>query len=146
MKRTCLAVLLALTALGLSAQQAPPPQTPGSGNDAGTDPGPNRGVARISLISGDVSIRRGDSGDVVAATVNAPLMVQDGLLTSSSGSAELQFDPGTLLRMTANGEVRMATLDNHSYQLQLATGTITFRVLRPDSQSEIDTPSVAVRP
>src|SRR5271165_661487 len=130
MKRTCLAVLLAVTAVGLSAQQVPAPPTPGNGNDAGTDPGPNRGVARISFIKGDVSIRRGDSGDVVAGSVNAPLMVQDGLLTSSSGSAELQFDPGTLLRVGPSGDVRMAALDNHSYQLQLATGTITFRMLR----------------
>jgi hypothetical protein len=147
-KRTCLAVLLAVTAIGLSAQQGFPQQqsAPDAGADANSNPGPNRGVARISLIDGDVSIRRGDSGDVVAASVNAPLMVQDGLLTSSGARAELQFDPATLLRIGPNGEVRMATIDNRSYQLQLATGTITFRLFRPDSQAEIDTPSVAVRP
>jgi FecR protein len=151
-------MLLAVTVLGLSAQQNPPPPQLGGpdnangGNaatgtyDAGADPGPNRGVARISLINGDVSVRRGDSGDVVAASSDAPLMVQDSLLTSSSSRAELQFDPGTMLRVGASSEVRMAALDNHSYQLQLATGTITFRVFRTDSQSEIDTPSVAVRP
>ena len=43
---------------------------------------PDRSVARISVINGDVSVRRGDSGDVVAAAINAPLLVQDSLLTS----------------------------------------------------------------
>ena len=50
------------------------------------DGGPGRGVARISLMNGDVSVRRGDSGDLVAAALNAPLMAEDRLLTGS-GSA-----------------------------------------------------------
>ena len=29
-----------------------------------------RGVARISVINGDVSVRRGDSGDLIAAAIN----------------------------------------------------------------------------
>src|ERR1700694_3223721 len=36
-----------------------------------------RGVARISLVNGEVSVRRGDSGEWVAAVVNAPLMTED---------------------------------------------------------------------
>jgi hypothetical protein len=33
----------------------------------------SRGVARVSLLNGDVSVRRGDSGEIVAAGLNAPL-------------------------------------------------------------------------
>ena len=36
-----------------------------------------RGVARISLMNGDVSVRRGDSGEWVAGVVNAPLLTGD---------------------------------------------------------------------
>ena len=150
MNRNRLAVVLALNGLvgiaSLAAQDAPDPRTADGTYDAGADPGPNRGVARISLLNGDVSVRRGDSKDVVAASLNAPVMVQDSLLTSSSSRAELQFDPGTMLRVGANSEVHVANLDNRNYQLELAIGTITLRVLRADSQAEIDTPSVAVRP
>ena len=32
-----------------------------------------QGVARISLIRGDVSTQRGDSGDTAAAALNAPI-------------------------------------------------------------------------
>jgi len=38
---------------------------------------PETGVARVSLINGDVSTMRGDSGDWVATGDNAPLVRGD---------------------------------------------------------------------
>src|SRR5436190_12448366 len=64
---------------GLAGQPAP------DGGDQ--DPGPGPGVARISLLNGDVSVRRGDSGDYVAATQNAPMMVQDSIQTGAGARA-----------------------------------------------------------
>jgi hypothetical protein len=111
------------------------------------DEGPGRGVGRISLINGDVSVRRGDSGDVVAAAINAPLMSQDRLLTSSSSRAELQFDSANMLRVGSNAEVRLGEVEYQRYQIQVALGTVTFRVLRDSrAQVELDTPSVSLRP
>ena len=111
------------------------------------DPGPGRGVARISVINGEVSVRRGDSGDVVAAALNAPLMAQDALLTSSSSRAEVQLDSSNVLRVGANSEVRMSGVDYKNYQIQVATGIITFTVVRTnDAQVELDTPSIGVKP
>src|SRR5215468_1911247 len=69
-------------------------------------PGPGRGVARVSVINGDVSVRRGDSDDAVAAALNAPLMAQDRVLTGSSSRAEIQFDSANVLRIGANSEAR----------------------------------------
>src|ERR1017187_5990035 len=40
-----------------------------------------RGVARISLMNGDVSVRRGDSGEWVAGVINAPLLTDDRVAT-----------------------------------------------------------------
>jgi hypothetical protein len=109
--------------------------------------GPGRGVGRISLINGDVSVRRGDSGDVVAAAINAPLMSQDRLLTSSASRAELQFDSANMLRVGSNAEVRLGEVEYQRYQIQVALGTVTFRVLRDSrAQVELDTPSVSLRP
>ena len=48
------------------------------------DETPGRGVARISVINGDVSVRRGDSGDLIVAAINSPLVVQDRLITGPS--------------------------------------------------------------
>lgn len=108
---------------------------------------PGRGVARISVINGEVSVRRGDSGDLVAAAINAPLVVQDRLLTASSSRAEVQFDAANMVRLASNSEVRFAEVEYRRYQLQVALGTVTYRVLRDsDAQVEIDTPNISVRP
>ena len=108
---------------------------------------PGRAVARVSVLNGDVSVRRGDSGDVVAAALNAPLMADDRLLTSSSSRAEVQLDHGNMLRIGPNSEVRFVGLDLRNSQLQIAAGTVTFRVMRGGQmQVELDTPSVAVHP
>lgn len=111
------------------------------------DDDPSRGVARISLINGDVSVRRGDSGDWVAAAVNAPLVVSDSLLTGAGSRAEIQFDYANMLRLSPNSEVRLAALEYRRYQLQVSRGTVTLSVLRDsDADVEVDTPNVSLRP
>src|SRR5208283_567523 len=106
-----------------------------------------RGVARISLMNGEVSVRRGDSGDWVAGVVNAPLLTADQILTGPNSRAEIQFDSANMLRIGGSAEIHIAQLENRRYQMELARGTVTFRVLRAsDANVEVDTPSVSVRP
>ncbi|HSW49013.1 MAG TPA: DUF6600 domain-containing protein, partial [Bryobacteraceae bacterium] len=94
-----------------------------------------------------VSVRRGDSGDWVAAALNAPLVVDDSLLTGSRSRAELQFDWANMIRLSSETEVRLAELENSRYLVQVARGVVTFRVERDsDAEVEISTPSVSVRP
>ncbi|HWQ52439.1 MAG TPA: FecR family protein [Bryobacteraceae bacterium] len=111
------------------------------------DENPGRGVARISVINGDVSVRRGDSGDWVAGAVNAPLVVQDTVATGPNSRAEVQFDSENVIRLGSNAEVRLSELENRRYQIQVARGPVEFSVLR-DSDADVDlsTPAVSVRP
>src|SRR5262245_52818461 len=60
---------------------------------------PEHGVARISVMSGDVTVRRGDSGEDIAAEVNAPLVALDHVFTNRDSRAELQFDSANFLRL-----------------------------------------------
>lgn len=114
---------------------------------ADEDEGPGRGVARISVINGEVSVRRGDSGDLVAATINAPLVVQDTVLSGPSSRAEVQFDYANMIRLASMTEIRLAELEYERYLVQVVQGTVTFRVLRDTgAETEISTPSVSVRP
>src|SRR5262245_28082021 len=53
--------------------QQPPPQEQQDGDSPDPDSA-SRGVARISVMQGEVSVRRGDNGDYVAAAINAPLV------------------------------------------------------------------------
>jgi hypothetical protein len=133
-----LAALVIFGSASAAAQDAPPPQDPGP---------PERGVARISIVNGEVSVRRGDSGDWVAAAINAPLMVDDRVATGAKSRGEVQFDSSNLIRIGANAEFRLAELAVNRYRLQIAHGTVTFRVLREShAHVEIDTPTVSVTP
>src|ERR1700760_2027446 len=60
--------LIALTSLMLAQDQVPASPDPNQ-PDGAYEPG--RAVARISVLNGDVSVRRGDSGDVVAGAFKA---------------------------------------------------------------------------
>ena len=109
--------------------------------------GPGRGVARISLINGDVSVRRGDSGDWIAAALNVPLVVSDHVITGPGSRTEIQFDYANMLRLASDAEVRLSELQYRRYQVQVARGTVTLSVLRDsDAEMEVDTANVSVRP
>ena len=143
--------LLAVVSMFGWAALAQPPQPPSDQQQQDADaPDPDsasRGVARISVMNGDVSVRRGDNGDFVAAALNAPLVVGDRVLTGPNSRAEVQFDFANMIRIASDTEIRLSELADRHYQIQLAHGVATFRVLR-DSQAdvEVSTPQVSIRP
>ncbi len=52
-----------------------------------------------------------------------------------------------MIRLAPMTEVRIGELAYHRYQIQIATGTTTFRVLRDNEAGDrISTPSVSIRP
>src|SRR5713226_3139294 len=124
MKRLRFAIIPLLAAAMLLAQYAPPrypaqngsaqypPQNGQSQNpddyDAGAAPDPGHGVARISVLNGEVSVKRGDSGDMVAAAINAPMQPQDHLLTGAESRADIRSDNANMLRVGSNSDIRIA--------------------------------------
>jgi Family of unknown function (DUF6600)/FecR protein len=105
------------------------------------------GVARVSLIQGDVSMERGDSNEWVAVTVNTPLVPGDTIATGTGSHAEVQLDYSNVLRLSDNAEVKIADLNNSRIQLQVARGTVDLAVFKNNqANAEVDTPNVAVDP
>jgi hypothetical protein len=105
------------------------------------------GVARVSLIQGAVAVQRGDSATPVAAAVNAPILGADYVTTGDGARAEIQFDGSSSVRLGADVQMRFTHLDTGDRELQLAAGTIDLRLLRgTDGRSQIDTPSISIRP
>ncbi|HEX4167549.1 MAG TPA: DUF6600 domain-containing protein [Bryobacteraceae bacterium] len=119
---------------------APDPQQEAAGDQ-------QHGIARTSIVQGDVNVQRGESGPLTSAVVNAPLATGDRLQTSDGSRAEVELDYANLVRLAPDTELVFADLENRRYQLQLGAGTVIFRVLRNlDAQAEVDTPSVGFRP
>jgi hypothetical protein len=128
--------------------QQPPPNQPQQSQQTPENPDPadlQHGVARLSIVQGDVNIQRGDTGQLSGAITNAPLVAHDHVQTSGGSRAEVQLDAGTLLRLSPNTDLGFADLQYHRAQVQLGLGTIIFRVMpNAQSQVEIDTPSVGI--
>jgi hypothetical protein len=142
-----LLVLAAFAAGKAKAQNQPPPP-------AGVDPqqqqqqaGPPPEVARMSFIRGDVSMKRGDSGDWVALTLNTPLMAGDQVSTADGARAELQLDFANILRLSGHSEANIAGMGDGHIQIQIAQGLVEYSILKgADGDAEIDTPTVSVHP
>lgn len=105
------------------------------------------GVARVSLLNGQVSTQRGDTGDWVAATLNQPLVTGDRISTGPDSRAEVQLDYADILRMSSQTEVKIADVSRTHLQVQIAQGLADVTVLKgAEGNIEIDTPNVAIHP
>jgi hypothetical protein len=125
-----------------------PPSTPSSqGNyDNYNNASGNQGVARISLIHGNVSTQRGDSSEWSAAQLNAPLVTGDRISTGDQARTELQLDYANILRLAEHTQANISNLTRSQIQIQVGHGMANYTVLRnSDTDAEIDTPNVAIR-
>jgi hypothetical protein len=105
------------------------------------------GVARMSLLSGGVTVERGDSGDASTGMINAPLFTGDQLTTRPGSHAEAQLDGVHTLRIGPDTRLIFTRLEPARYALQLERGVLALRVSRDTSaRFEIETPSCIVRP
>lgn len=122
---------------------APPSNAPTSNAPA---PEEKNGVARISLIHGDVSTQRGDSKDWSAAALNAPVVAGDRVSTGDKARTELELDYANTLRIAEHTQANIVQLTRSNIQIQLGHGMANYSVYgRSDAEAEIDTPNVAIR-
>ncbi len=113
--------------------------------DDASENGP--GAARISNLQGEVSLQRGDSGDWVGATLNAPVMQGDTVATGARSRVELELDYANVLRLASQSQAKIANLSRNQIQVQVGQGLAEYVVYKGNEASaEIDTPNVAVRP
>lgn len=128
--------------------QGPGSQGPGSNDEpAQRSEGPAPDVARISLMKGDVSQQRGDTGDWTATSVNAPVMRGDQVATGDNARTEIQLDSTNIVRLAGHSQLKLADLSRGRIQLQVAQGYASYTMLRGnESDVEIDTPNVSVHP
>ncbi len=105
------------------------------------------GVARLSVVDGQVGVKHGDAGDQAAATVNTPVVAGDYITTGNDGRAEVQLDPANVIRAGAGTQLRFTQLDGANDVAQIAEGTVELRVFASGQDNvQVETPSVDVEP
>jgi FecR protein len=137
-------------------QQPQPGQPPQMGMDEEAQPGgpsgegpakTNKGVGRISMIHGDISTQRGDSGSWSAAVLNQPVVNGDKVSTGTGARAEVQLDYANILRLGSNAQASLANFTQNYIQIQVGQGLANYSVFgESEAEPEIDTPNVAVHP
>src|SRR5579864_3262423 len=107
----------------------------------------DQGVGRVSLIHGDVSTQRGDSGDWSAAVLNQPVMTGDKVSNGDNARTESQLDFANIVRLVSNSKANIANLTQKNSQIQLGEGIADYTVSKDsEAEPEIDTPNVSVHP
>ena len=139
---------------GTQPQRPQPGQPPQMGEEvqpggpSGEGPAKtDQGVGRISMIHGEVSTQRGDSGDWSAAVLNQPVVNGDKVSTGAGGRAEVQLDFANILRLGSNAQANLAQFTQKYIQIQVGQGLANYSVFgEAEAEPEIDTPNVAVHP
>ena len=104
-------------------------------------------VARITVLKGDVQIRRSGGESWEVATNNLPLVEGDELTTSSNSRLEIQFDDYNHLRLAENSYLKLTTLRDGGIAVSLPQGILSLRVSRFDKDTaffEIDAPKTTL--
>jgi len=73
-------------------------------------PDPNIRAARLSDVEGDVQLTQGSQILANPALVNTPLFEGTQITTKDDGRAELQFDDGSVARISPNSSLKIAAL------------------------------------
>jgi hypothetical protein len=133
------------------AQAAPAPKLAEEaqpGGPSGEAPAKtDQGVGRVSMIHGEVSTQRGDSGTWSAAVLNQPVVNGDKVSTGTGGRVEVQLDFANILRLGSNAQANIARFTDKYIQIQVGQGLANYSVFgESDAEPEIDTPNVAVHP
>jgi hypothetical protein len=110
-------------------------------------PDTSPGVARISLIHGDVSTQRGDTSEWSAASLNQPVVAGDRISTGDRSRTEVQLDYANILRLDERAQANVVGLTRNQIQIQLGQGLAHYTVYKNgEADAEIDTPNVAIHP
>ena len=104
-------------------------------------------VLRVSLLKGEVSLKRAGNDEWEDARLNMPLVEGDVLATGRDSRLEVQADARNFVRVGPDSVIKVVTLRDEGIALSLSEGTATFRLARFDKDKEyfeLDAPGTTV--
>src|SRR2546422_728466 len=104
-------------------------------------------VVRISLITGDVNLKRNGNTDWERAKLNFPLVEGDTISTDREARVEIQIDARNFVRLGENSVLRIVTLRDEGVALSLVEGSASIRLAKFDRDKEyfeVDAPKTTL--
>src|SRR5690242_6232113 len=93
-------------------------------------------VVRISLITGEVNLKRKGNQDWEPARLNYPLIEGDTIATDKESRMEIQIDARNFVRVAPGSVLRIVTLRDEGIALSVVEGTAIVRLVRFDRSRE----------
>ena len=100
-------------------------------------------VVRISLIKGEVTLKRKGNDDWERARLNFPLVEGDTVATDRESQLEIQIDARNFVRLGSSSMLRIQTLRDEGVALSVIEGIASVRLAKFDHDKEyfeIDAP------
>jgi FecR protein len=114
----CLALSLFVIVSDVAVAQdtTPPPPPPDEQGPSIQQPPPENNVraVRLSNVQGTVQVLSGGSVDFSQAELNMPVVQGMKLVTSANGRVEVQFEDGSVARVTPNSSITLAQLSRNA--------------------------------
>jgi hypothetical protein len=104
-------------------------------------------VLRVSLLKGEVSLKRAGDEEWTRAQLNTPLVEGDLLATGRDSRLEIQANARNFIRVGPDSALKVVTLRDEGIALSLSEGTATLRLARFDKDKEyfeLDAPGTTV--
>jgi hypothetical protein len=96
-------------------------------------------AVRLSYVEGSVQMLRGDHVEFTQAEINMPVVEGSRINTGADGKAEIEFEDGSVVRLTANSSLNIDTLESASDGTLLTQvsqlGGLVYYELRHDSKA-----------
>jgi hypothetical protein len=104
-------------------------------------------VARISLVKGDVQIKRSDNDQWERVVLNLPIVEGDELTTGPDSRFEIQFGAYSHLRVAERSTLKITSLKDGLVAVSLPEGNLSVTLVRFDADREafeIDAPLTTI--
>jgi hypothetical protein len=104
-------------------------------------------VVRISLITGEVTLKRNGNTDWEPARLNFALVEGDTISTDAQARVEIQIDARNFVRLGSNTILKIITLRDEGVALSVVEGTVSVRLAKFDSEHEyfeVDAPKTTL--
>ena len=85
------------------------------------------GIARLSLVKGEVQVRIADSDEWLPAAANTPIYEGDSVWSPKGGRAEIQLSDGSVIRLDGKTALNLLKVESDYLQFSLEMGRAYIR-------------------